>query len=428
MDGYLNNKTRVLNEWFNLFKQQKSYVLSMKDIKHWEHITKFGLLNFKNDYCKYSSIEKFLRFHFVFSKNFKLDLLKCQELSLSIDCHRLVFINGCFFPILSDYMIDPWIVKIENFNNCNISQPICPNIFLYLTECLSNKIIKIKLPEKSITKKPLYLLYINSGSNITNQLVTSHYNHYLDIGKDTNAFVIEHFISVNNNKHFTGSRMIMSINEGSKLDHVKLIFENSNSYHISHQDININNSAAVNSNTFVIDGPKFVHNKINSKINHLQSSLSINSLSFLSKKNICNILTYIEHNNTNSSISKQLHKIIATNHSIGIFEGLIKVNQKSINTNATMINNNLLLHRSASIYSIPKLEIYSDAVQCKHGSTIGQINSNDLFYLNTRGITKEDALKILTYAFTEDLIKKIKHSLLKNFIIQKIDYVLTGKK
>lgn len=428
MDGYLNNTNRVLNEWYNLFKQKRS-IFSKKELKHWEYIKKFEILNFKNDYCKYISIEDFLQHHFVCSKHCKHNQLKYKKLELPIDCHKLIFIDGKFFPSLSDSIIDPWILNINtNFENYKTLTPINPNIFLYLTESLSDAIIHITLPEKVIPKKPLYLLHIQSGSTIQDQLVTSHYYHYIDIKKNTNACIIEHFISLNEDKHFTGTRMILSIDEQAIFQHVKLVCENQNSYHISHQDINIKKNSEIDSNSFIIEGPKFIHHKVNSKINDLQSSLSINSLSVLSKKSVCDIQTYLEHNNQGYAVSKQLHKIIANNNSTGIFKGLIKVNKKSVNTDAKMINNNLLLHQSASIYSIPKLEIYSDAVQCGHGSTIGQIDVNDLFYLNTRGITQKDALKILICAFTEEVTQKIKHSLLKNFIMEKINYaVIRGK-
>lgn len=428
MDGYLNNTARVLNEWYDLFKQ-KNHTLSAQELKHWQHITQSELQNFKNDYCNHHSVEELLKGHFIFNKDTILNISTYKELVLTTDCHRLVFINGYFIPSFSDYTINPWILTFDKSpNRYTISQPICPNVFLYLTECLSDALIKIKLPEKSTTTKPLYLLHIQSGSAIQQQFVTAHYYYHINIGKDTNAFIIEHFISIDKNNHFTGTRMILSVDERSTLNHVKLIFENQNSYHISNQDINLKQFSNVSSNACIVSGPKFIRHQVNSKINYMQSSLFVNSLSILSKKDICDIQTFLEHNNTGYSISKQLHKCIASDHSTGFFKGLIKINQDSIDTDAKMVNNNLLLHKSASIYSVPKLEIYSDAVQCRHGSTIGQIDDNCLFYLNTRGIIKEDALKMLLYAFTIEITEQIKFAPLRDFIINKINYDLIRRK
>ena len=75
--------------------------------------------------------------------------------------------------------------------------------------------------------------------------------------------------------------------------------------------------------------------------------------------------------------------------------------------NAFQANNNLLLSESSSINSKPQLEIYADDVKCSHGCTIGQLDENALFYLRTRGISKEDANAILTFAFASEAMEKI---------------------
>ncbi|URJ23454.1 Fe-S cluster assembly protein SufD [Blochmannia endosymbiont of Camponotus sp. C-003] len=425
MVGYADNKDRVLNEWYGLFKQ-KNNINSDLVHKYWERIKILGLPNFNKDNWKHTAFKEFLTYNFEFSKNFKLNAPQYEKLSFPIDAYCLTFVNGLLAPELSDKNIDPWIMKINRDpNRHEITHPIQPEMFLYLTEYLSDATIHISLPTKKITKKPLYLLYINEGSNVKNKLVTSHYHHHLHIGNDSNTCVIEHFISINkNNSHFSGARMSITTGNRSKLDHFKLIFENNASYHIAHNDINIGQYSNVHSNIFVILGPKFTSHQTSAKINHSGSSLSLNSLILLSKQDIGNICTYLEHNNQEYASSTQLHKIIACNHSTGVFNGLIKVNPNSIKTDGIMINNNLLLNQDATIYSVPKLEIYSDDVKCSHGATIGHIDADHLFYLSTRGIPKKDALKMLIYAFTIEITGLIKHAMLQDIILKKINKAL----
>ncbi|CAD83428.1 required for stability of iron-sulfur component of FhuF [Candidatus Blochmanniella floridana] len=429
MVGYIDNKTRTLNEWYYLFKK-KHPEFSKKNNNYWEqNIIKFNeSYHAINDPWKYFPIEEFYNNQFILNEDAAINLSTYNKLRLNIDCYRLVFINGQFSCTLSDLNINPWILKIDNnLNYWNTSKPIRPTMFLYLTEYLSDVVIRITLPEKKITKKPLYLLYINSGSDTPNALAMSHSYHYLETGQNTDAYVIEHVVNINEYAHFSGSRMLMSIGNKSKFNHVKLILKNQSSYHISHQDMHINSCSDVHSNTFVIAGSKFTYHQISSKINYSESSISLNSLTILSERNISNMRTYIEHNNQNCSISRQLHKIIASDYSTGIFDGLIKVNPHSIKTDGKMINNNLLLNKTASIYTIPKLEIYSDSVQCNHGSTVGHIDLNHLFYLSTRGISKKDAIKMLIDAFTIENIKKIQNLSLQKIIADKIKNVLTKK-
>ncbi|WP_331828210.1 Fe-S cluster assembly protein SufD [Candidatus Blochmannia sp. SNP] len=425
MAGYLDNKNRVLNEWYQLFKQKNSNNSSIIH-KHWNHIKTLGLPDLKSDHWKYTSLEELLTYNFTFSKNVEFNEFQYKKLGLSIDSYRLIFVNGKFSPELSDKNIDPWIIKINrNPNRYELSNPIQPEMFLYLTECLSDATIHITLPAQKITKKPLYLLYINEGSNEKNQLITSHYYHYLEIGSHSSTCIIEHFINVNKNAHFSGARLSMKIGNNAKLHHIKLVFENRESYHIAHNDINVGQYANVDSNIFVILGPKLTCHQTSAQINESGASLSLNSLILLSKQDIGDIRTYLEHNNQEYAISRQLHKIIACDCSTGVFNGLIKVNPNSMKTDGKMTNNNLLLHQDANINSTPKLEIYSDDVKCSHGSTIGQIDAEHLFYLSTRGILKKDALKMLIYAFSVEIIGSIENAIVKDTVLTRMNKSLS---
>ncbi|WP_159715462.1 Fe-S cluster assembly protein SufD [Blochmannia endosymbiont of Camponotus nipponensis] len=426
MVGYLNNANRVLNEWYELFKKKNNIHSSLID-KYWKRIKMFGLSSFKENNWKYTSLEEFLTYNFECSENNELNISRYKSVGFSIDAYRLIFINGRFSSELSDKNIDPWTIKINrNPNRHEIINPIQPEMFLYLTEYLSDATIQINLPTKKITKKPLYLLHINEGSNVKNTLVTSHYHHHLEIGQDSNTCVIEHFISINENRHFSGARMSMTIGNRARLSHIKLVFENKTSYHISHNDISLGQSSDVNSSIFVILGPKLTCHQTSAQVNHSKSYLALNSLVFLSEQDVGDIRTYLEHNNREHASSRQLHKIIACNCSTGVFNGLIKVNPDSIKTDGKMINNNLLLHQDATINSIPKLEIYSDDVKCSHGATIGQIDNYHLFYLNTRGISKKDALKMLVHAFAIEIIRSIENPVLREIILKRINEVLIG--
>lgn len=425
MVGYLKNEKKNLNEWYQLFLQ-KLHTISTADHKNWQYIKNLKLSNLEKNHWKYFPFEEITKYNFSHIKNTTLDVSQYQQLILPIESYRLVFINGQFSKILSDTIITPWIVKIDkNIHQYSMFNPIQPNIFSYFPKFLNNITTNITLPTGTITKKPLYLLYLNEGSNVENTLITAHYHHHIKIEKNADTSIIEHFININENKHFSEIRTSIKVEDHAKLHHVKLIFKNRFSYHIAQQDINVGYHSHVDSNVFVILGPKFTYHQTNAQLNYSQSSVSLNSLTILSNTDINNICTYLEHNNKEYASSRQLHKIIACDHSMGVFNGLIKVHPDSIKTDGKMMNNNLLLHKNATIHSTPKLEIYSDNVQCSHGTTIGQINIDHLFYLVTRGISKQDAIKILIYAFAAEIIEKIQHAALKNVLLTRIEKTLT---
>ena len=92
----------------------------------------------------------------------------------------------------------------------------------------------------------------------------------------------------------------------------------------------------------------------------------------------------------------------------GVFNGLIHVHKGAQKTDAKQSNRNLLLSRDAIANTNPQLEIYADDVKCTHGSTVGQLDEDAVFYLRSRGIGEEAARSLLTYAFASDIVERIK--------------------
>jgi Fe-S cluster assembly protein SufD len=92
----------------------------------------------------------------------------------------------------------------------------------------------------------------------------------------------------------------------------------------------------------------------------------------------------------------------------GVFDGRIVVHKDAQKTVSRQENRNLLLSETAIIDSKPTLEIHNDDVKCNHGSTIGQIEEEPMFYLRSRGISEEDARSLLVYAFAGEMVDRMK--------------------
>ena len=106
--------------------------------------------------------------------------------------------------------------------------------------------------------------------------------------------------------------------------------------------------------------------------------------------------------------SKQLFKNVLGDHSVGIFNGRIIVNEGAQQTEAFQTNRNMCTTHESRMYSKPQLEIYADDVKCSHGMTTGQIDEQALFYMQSRGISREEARTLLSVAFTSDVIENIR--------------------
>ena len=116
--------------------------------------------------------------------------------------------------------------------------------------------------------------------------------------------------------------------------------------------------------------------------------------------------TCVDHRVPNC-ISNQLYKGILNGASRAVFNGKIFVRPIAQQTNSYQLNKNLLLGKDCRIDTKPQLEIFADDVKCTHGATIGQLNADELFYLQTRCIPKREATKMLSKGFVDAVLNQI---------------------
>lgn len=136
--------------------------------------------------------------------------------------------------------------------------------------------------------------------------------------------------------------------------------------------------------------------------------------------------TLIEHLKPNC-VSSQKFKGVLDDEANGAFNGKIHVHPDAQKTEAYQVNRSILLTDHAKMNSKPMLEIYADDVKCSHGATIGQIDEDALFYLQTRGIGKKEARLMLMYAFTDEIISTIPIPGLRDRIEELVNKRLRGE-
>ena len=112
--------------------------------------------------------------------------------------------------------------------------------------------------------------------------------------------------------------------------------------------------------------------------------------------------------------STELFKNVLDDNSVCVFSGRVLVKEGADKTEAYQTNRNMCITRDARVYSKPQLEIYADDVKCSHGMTTGQLDEQALFYMQSRGISREDARMLLSVAFTSDIIENVRLAPLKD--------------
>jgi Fe-S cluster assembly protein SufD len=257
----------------------------------------------------------------------------------------------------------------------------------------------------------IHLLFIGSGDGIW-----SHPRNLIVVGRGSQIAVVETFVG--SGKYFTNAVTEIVAGDGSHVDHYKIERESLEGFHIGTVQIHQERSSNVTARSISLGGG-LVRNEVNVALAGEGASLTLDGLFVLADGQHVDNHTIIDHVMPHCD-SLELYKGILDDHSRGIFDGTIIVRPDAQKTNSRQVNRNLLLSETAIIDSKPTLEIHNDDVKCSHGSTIGQLDEEALFYLRARGISAKEARTMLIYAFASEIVDRMKVEPVKEQIRQAV--------
>ncbi|MFP5518299.1 MAG: SufD family Fe-S cluster assembly protein [Bdellovibrionia bacterium] len=197
----------------------------------------------------------------------------------------------------------------------------------------------------------------------------------------------------------------IDLGEGAECTFVYLQDVNSQSFEFSNVKIELQENAKLNFLNLSLGG-KVSRQSLEVNIRGSNCEVIANGLLVLSGEQHVDNTTSINHH-IGGSQSFQLYKGILDGSSRSAFTGKVYIAKDAQKANSEQLNNNLLLSNNAEADSRPMLQIYADDVKAAHGSTVGQLNADEIFYLQSRAISKENAVKILAYGYVADLLFKL---------------------
>ncbi len=420
----LPNSSNALQQWHHLFESQSGQ-RSPQAHQHLQQLLRLGLPTRKHENWKYTPLDALLNQRFVVAEPQTLTAEQRDALALKLEAWRLVFIDGQYSANLSDDLTaSGYEVRVDNGRQ-QLPEAVQPEVFLHLTESLAASVTHIKVGRNQRPEKPLLIVHMTRGLT-SDEMNTAHYRHHLELESGAEATIVEHYLSLNDERHFTGARLTMSVADNAHLQHIKLAFENAQSYHFAHNDLALGRDASAFSSSFLL-GSAVLRHHTSAQLNGENSNLRINSLAMPVNNEVCDSRTWLDHK-VGYCNSRQLHKTIVNDKGRAVFNGLINVAQHAIKTDGQMTNNNLLLGRLSEVDTKPQLEIYADDVKCSHGATIGRIDDEQLFYLRSRGIAQQAAQHMILYAFAAELTEAIGDEALRQQILARIGQRLPGGK
>ena len=293
--------------------------------------------------------------------------------------------------------------KNGNFDRANNSP------FDLLNTAFTDSGMCIVLEKNTLVKSPIRILFISNGDRSI--MVNPRVN--VDIGESSSLTFIEQHVG-DATSFFQNESVFITLGNNAQLDHIRIQSNSEFTQNIS--NLNVNQVADSQYEFFqLVDGSKLGRSDICVQLDGENAQCNINSLT-LSKNNQHIDNNIIVNHNSAQTQSSQFVKSILFDTSTGVFNGRTIVHENAQKITAQQTNKNILLSKKAKMNANPQLEIYADDVKCSHGSTTGQIDEDALFYLQSRGINKQDAMELMVVGFANEVLDKIPHPEIKKAI------------
>ncbi len=258
---------------------------------------------------------------------------------------------------------------------------------------------RIEIPAGTIVDGFIHLLFIGSGDG-----VWSHPRNVIRVGANAQVTIVETYAG--SGSYFTNAVTEIVAHESAVVDHTKVECESLTAYHVGNVFIRQERAANVTSRTIAIGGA-IVRNETHVVLGGEGASVALDGLFAGTGSQHLDNRTVIDHVYPHCE-SLELYKGVLDQNARGVFDGLIIVRPGAVKTVSKQTNRNLLLSETAIVDSKPNLEIHNNDVKCNHGSTIGQLDEEALFYLRSRGVSEAEARSLLIHAFASEIADRIK--------------------
>jgi len=328
--------------------------------------------------------------------------------------HRLVFVNGYFCAKLSSVKDLPQGVRIENLASALAQDSsviekhlgkyaqTAKNTFAALNQAFFSDGAFISVPQGVEVTEPVQLLYISSAKQPGEAILP---RNLVIAGANSKLTVVESYLSTGNTPYLTNAVTEILAGDNARVEHVKLQDEMDAAYHIATIAGEFGRTSNVTVHSFAL-GAKLSRNNIRAKLAGEGLECILNGLYLTHDEQLADHHMIVEHAQPHCASHEYFNGIL-DDKSKGVFHGRIYVHPEAQKMDAKQTNKNLLLSDNASADTKPQLEIYADDVKCTHGATIGQLNPESIFYLRSRGMSKDTARRILIHAFAGEIIERI---------------------
>ncbi len=338
------------------------------------------------------------------------------ELSLPEAPIRLVFVNGVYTPSLSSLTDLPEGLVVGNLaqlpvtHRSKVSQYLAQpqgvtDVFTSLNTAGLTDAAVVWVAKNTVVETPIHLLFLS----VANESATINQPRCLVVAESgSQVSLVEDYLNRKDAKeevYFTNAVTEIFLEQNAQVSHTRIQREGEAAFHIGKSAIAQARDSRYTCNAISF-GARLSRHNLEVLQTGEQTETTLNGLTVIAGEQLADthsVLAYTKPYGT----SNQLHKCIVAGKAHAVFNGKVFVPQAAQLTNAGQLNRNLLLSPKARVDTKPQLEITADNVKCSHGATVGQLEADEIFYLQSRGLNQADARNLLIDAFAAEILNQL---------------------
>jgi len=347
-----------------------------------------------------------------------------QSISLD-DTLEILIVNGVITSDLSKLDM-PSGLTIKKLSQCNESERSVvlanlqinqKNLLLNLNSALAQDGLYISADKSAIISKPIYIRNITSSTGVKNLNASLL---FVNLESSSELSVIEHFESDESSDiKLNLQQTYFKLAANSRANLYRLNLEKETACQVSQVKTFLDRDSLFNG-FYLGLGSRINRTDIDMLHQGQNAHCDLTGVYLPANEQAIDYHTNIEHQIPHCTSNEVFRGIIADKAS-ATFNGKIHIFKDAQKSDAFLNNKNLLLTNEAEINTKPELEIYADDVKCAHGATVAQLDDKSVYYLQTRGIERKKARKMLSIAFIQELIDTIKIESVREFVKARLD-------